>query len=104
MMRLLAGMPQFLAGALQYLAGALPFLACAVGFVISLPAMLAIGVVRLYQWTISPLLGNRCRFTPSCSAYFIEAVRKYGLVRGSWKGARRIGRCHPWGPTGYDPP
>jgi putative membrane protein insertion efficiency factor len=73
-------------------------------WVASLPAMLAVGLVRVYQWTLSPLLGNRCRFTPSCSAYFIEAVRKYGLVRGGWKGACRIGRCHPWGPSGYDPP
>jgi uncharacterized protein len=75
-----------------------------VRFVVSLPAMLAVGLVRIYQWTLSPLLGQRCRFTPSCSAYFIEAVRKYGLVRGGWKGACRIGRCHPWHPGGYDPP
>ena len=76
----------------------------AVRFVVSLPAMPAIALVRIYQWTLSPLLGQRCRFTPSCSEYFIGAVRKYGLVRGGWKGACRIGRCHPWHPGGYDPP
>lgn len=69
-----------------------------------LPRWTLIGVVRVYQWTLSPLLGPRCRFEPSCSVYFIQAVRKYGAVRGSMKAAVRIARCHPWHPGGYDPP
>lgn len=69
-----------------------------------LPATLLIAAVWLYQWTIGPLVGPRCRFQPSCSAYFIEAVRKYGAIRGAWRGVLRICRCHPWHPGGYDPP
>ncbi len=68
------------------------------------PAMLLIFCVRCYQWTISPLLGRCCRFEPTCSVYFIEAVKKYGAVRGSLMGVRRITRCHPWNHGGYDPP
>ena len=60
--------------------------------------------VRAYQIVLSPLLGGACRFTPSCSAYFIEAVKKYGPLRGSWRGVRRILRCHPLQPGGFDPP
>jgi hypothetical protein len=69
-----------------------------------LPARVLIGVVRVYQWTLSPLVGRQCRFQPTCSAYFIGAVQKYGAVRGTWHGMRRIGRCHPFHPGGYDPP
>lgn len=65
---------------------------------------LLIGCIRVYQWTLSPLLGNVCRFHPSCSRYMVEALQKYGLVRGLWKGTRRVLRCHPWNPGGYDPP
>jgi hypothetical protein len=61
-------------------------------------------LVVIYRWTISPLLGRCCRFEPSCSQYFIQAVRKYGVVIGSLKGVARILRCHPWHPGGYDPP
>ena len=68
------------------------------------PAMVLIAVVRCYQWTISPLLGRCCRFEPTCSVYFIEAVKKYGALRGSLMGLRRIARCHPWNHGGYDPP
>jgi putative membrane protein insertion efficiency factor len=60
--------------------------------------------VRCYQLTISPLLGQNCRFSPTCSSYFIEAVKKYGIVRGSWRGICRILRCHPFSRGGYDPP
>lgn len=63
-----------------------------------------IGAVRVYQLTISPLLGPTCRFRPSCSRYTIGAIEKYGPVRGAWRGLRRIARCHPWGGSGYDPP
>jgi putative membrane protein insertion efficiency factor len=69
-----------------------------------LPSGLLIAAVRLYQWTLSPLIGRHCRFEPTCSAYFILAVRKYGAIRGSWRGVKRIGRCHPFSPGGYDPP
>jgi putative membrane protein insertion efficiency factor len=64
---------------------------------------LALFLIRLYQWTVSPLLGPRCRFYPSCSQYAFEAVSRFGLTRGLWLGARRLGRCHPWHPGGVDP-
>ncbi|QGA49540.1 membrane protein insertion efficiency factor YidD [Pseudomonas brassicacearum] len=64
---------------------------------------LLIGLVRLYQFLISPLLGPRCRFYPSCSHYAIEAVQSHGAFRGAWLAVRRLGRCHPWHPGGYDP-
>jgi putative membrane protein insertion efficiency factor len=60
--------------------------------------------VRCYQIVLRPLLPAVCRFTPSCSEYFIEAVRKYGPFRGGWRGVCRIARCHPWHPGGHDPP
>lgn len=65
------------------------------------------GGIAIYRWTVSPLLwfvGVRCRFEPSCSAYGMEALRKYGPWKGTWMTIRRIGRCHPWHPGGYDPP
>lgn len=62
-----------------------------------------IGLVKLYRVAVSPWLGMNCRFQPSCSEYAIEALREHGLFRGSWLAARRIGRCHPWGDSGYDP-
>ena len=67
-------------------------------------ALAMIGLVRIYQWTLSPLIGQQCRFEPSCSRYFIGAVRKYGAIRGAWRGACRIARCHPFHPGGHDPP
>lgn len=63
-----------------------------------------VGMVVVYQWSLSPLIGRTCRFTPSCSAYFREAVERYGPIRGSLKGLARIARCHPWHPGGHDPP
>ena len=59
--------------------------------------------IRLWQKTFSAVLPPSCRFSPSCSAYAIEALQRHGPVRGSWLAVRRIGRCHPWGPSGYDP-
>ncbi|MDD9893219.1 MAG: membrane protein insertion efficiency factor YidD [Gammaproteobacteria bacterium] len=68
-----------------------------------LPRHLLIGLVKLYQLTLSPLLGPSCRFTPSCSHYAIEALQTHGVFRGSWLAAKRISRCHPLNPGGYDP-
>lgn len=65
---------------------------------------LFIGMVRFYQRALSPLLGSNCRFSPTCSQYTIEAIEKYGAVRGIWKGVMRIVRCHPFSHGGYDPP
>jgi uncharacterized protein len=59
-------------------------------------------LIRLYQWTISPLLGANCRFYPSCSHYADEALRKHGLIKGSYLAARRLARCHPWHEGGVD--
>jgi putative membrane protein insertion efficiency factor len=70
----------------------------------NVPATLLVMAVKCYQWTISPLLGRCCRFEPTCSVYFIEAVKKYGAIRGTFLGVRRVLRCHPWAPGGYDPP
>lgn len=60
-------------------------------------------LIKLYQWIISPILGPKCRFTPSCSQYTLEALKKYGVFKGTWLGIKRISRCHPWGGHGYDP-
>ena len=67
-------------------------------------AGLLILATRLYQVLLSPLLGRHCRFEPSCSEYFIGAVRKYGAIRGASRGIARIIRCNPWNRGGYDPP
>ena len=63
----------------------------------------AVGLVRAYRLLISPWLGRPCRHSPSCSAYAIEALRRFGALRGGWLTARRLARCHPWGTSGYDP-
>jgi putative membrane protein insertion efficiency factor len=73
-------------------------------YLLAAPRWLLIGLVRCYQYAISPWLGPRCRYQPTCSQYFIESVQKHGVIRGSWRGLRRISRCHPWGGSGYDPP
>ncbi|MFP5265557.1 MAG: membrane protein insertion efficiency factor YidD [Blastocatellia bacterium] len=62
-----------------------------------------ISLLRVYKAVISPLLPPSCRFTPTCSEYAMEAVRKYGALRGTYLGARRLLRCHPFHPGGYDP-
>jgi putative membrane protein insertion efficiency factor len=68
--------------------------------ILSLPF---IGLIKLYQWIISPVLGPKCRYTPSCSQYALEALKKYGPLKGGWLALRRISRCHPCGGHGYDP-
>lgn len=60
-------------------------------------------LIRVYRWFLSPLLGQNCRYHPSCSAYALEAIELHGAGRGSWLAIRRIGRCHPWHEGGYDP-
>lgn len=67
------------------------------------PKAVAIAVVRVYQKLISPLLPPTCRFTPSCSSYAITSLQRYGVIRGGWLALKRVGRCHPWHPGGYDP-
>jgi len=62
-----------------------------------------IALFRLWQCTFSAVLPPSCRFSPSCSAYAIEAVSRYGALRGGWLALKRIGRCHPWGGSGHDP-
>ena len=61
------------------------------------------GMIRVYQWTLSPMLGPCCRFHPSCSCYTHEAIERHGAIRGLWLGARRLLRCHPFVEGGYDP-
>lgn len=60
-------------------------------------------LIRIYQYTLSPVLGVSCRYTPSCSQYGIEAISRYGPFKGGWLTLKRIGRCHPWGGHGHDP-
>ena len=62
-----------------------------------------IALIRVYQWLISPWLGNHCRFYPSCSEYAREAIERHGVMRGVWLALRRLLRCHPWHPGGVDP-
>ena len=62
-----------------------------------------IQVARIYRFAISPWLGANCRYDPTCSNYTIEALQQHGILRGSWLAGKRIGRCHPWGGSGYDP-
>ncbi len=69
-----------------------------------LPGQCVIVLVRVYQVLLSPIVGRQCRFTPTCSHYMIEAIEKYGAIRGVCKGIWRICRCHPWHPGGHDPP
>lgn len=64
---------------------------------------IALALIRLYQETVARALPPVCRFYPSCSHYTYEAIAKYGLFRGGWLGAKRLARCHPFNPGGYDP-
>ena len=69
----------------------------------SLGARALSALIRAYQRWLSPLLGAHCRFHPTCSSYALEAVGRYGVLRGSWMGVKRIARCHPWNAGGVDP-
>ena len=62
-----------------------------------------VGLIRLYQYGISPFLGRNCRHYPSCSAYAVEALQRHGVLQGLWLAMRRVARCHPWHPGGFDP-
>ena len=73
------------------------------GFWARIPRQVVMGAIRAYQVLVSPLLGPSCRFKPTCSAYAITSVGRFGVVRGGWLAAKRIGRCHPWSPGGFDP-
>lgn len=69
----------------------------------SLASRLARGAIRFYQRLISPLLPPSCRFSPTCSNYALQAIERYGFLSGGWLALKRIARCHPWNPGGYDP-
>lgn len=62
-----------------------------------------LGLIRFYQVAISPMTQSSCRYTPTCSHYAMEAIRKYGPFKGGWLAIKRLARCHPWGGHGYDP-
>ena len=71
--------------------------------VAGIPKLIARGLIRCYQVVLSPFIGNQCRFHPSCSNYALEAIERFGAMRGSWLSLRRLGRCHPLNPGGFDP-
>jgi len=72
-------------------------------FLSDIAKRVGIGTIHVYRRTLSPLLGGACRYEPSCSLYTEQAISKYGLLKGSWMGAKRIASCGPWRPGGYDP-
>lgn len=73
-----------------------------ISFVLLLPRNICIVILKTYRVVISPLYGDVCRYYPSCSHYTLQAIQRYGVVRGSWMGTRRIARCHPWAAGGID--
>ena len=68
-----------------------------------MPSSIAIALIRVYRVVLSPLLGQNCRFHPTCSVYMEESIRHHGAARGIWRGIARLARCHPFHPGGYDP-
>lgn len=75
----------------------------ALRFVVGLPRLLIVSLLKLYRAVVSPMYGPTCRFYPSCSEYALVAVERHGVVRGGWLATRRLLRCHPWNPGGVDP-
>lgn len=71
--------------------------------IVQLPSRFLIFMIKVYQVTLSPFIGGACRYTPTCSNYGIEAIQKYGAIKGSWLTIKRIASCNPWGGSGYDP-
>ena len=71
--------------------------------IINLTSKFLISIIRFYQIFISPLLGNNCRYHPTCSEYFIESLKIHGPIKGTILGVKRISKCHPWGGKGFDP-
>ncbi len=67
------------------------------------PRFWAVGLIRIYQKLVSPHLSSNCRFSPSCSQYTAESISRFGVLKGTWLGMKRIGRCHPFNEGGYDP-
>ena len=74
------------------------------GTLADLPRRALLLLIRVYWWTLSPLIGNVCRFHPSCSRYTATCIERFGALKGGWLGLKRISRCHPFHPGGYDPP
>lgn len=72
-------------------------------FLLQLISWIFLLLIKMYQYLISPVLGGSCRYTPTCSQYGVEAIRKHGPFKGLWLTAKRISRCHPWGGHGHDP-
>jgi uncharacterized protein len=72
-------------------------------FITQIPAKIMILLIRVYQYTLSPYLGQSCRYTPTCSAYGVEAIKKHGAIKGGYLAVKRIISCNPWGGSGYDP-
>ncbi len=66
-------------------------------------SQIVVGLIRGYQYLLSPWLGSSCRYTPTCSAYAVEAISQRGAIRGSWLALKRVGRCHPWAAPRHDP-
>ncbi len=71
--------------------------------ILRIPARGAMMLIRMYQNTLSPIIGRQCRFTPTCSEYTHQAIDQFGLLRGSWRGLKRIAKCNPFHKGGYDP-
>ncbi len=66
------------------------------------PVLVMVGIIRLYQLTLSPWIGGQCRFYPTCSVYAQQALHQHGFIKGTWLAVRRVGRCHPFNPGGVD--
>lgn len=79
------------------------YLLATLNFIINIPRYLFVGLIWVYKYTISPLLPGACRFAPTCSEYGMQAIKKHGVFKGTFLLIKRMGKCHPWGGSGYDP-